>query len=116
MDFHDFYKIFWVIWLLKTHFHQEDLLGEVSGKFLGQWAFYTCLFPNGYSEFSNVPTFIEDHVKYVFRFNRLIITQKMKFSITDFFSKCDQICKFPEDLVTFTEEILNGKFHFLCSE
>ena len=37
--------------------------------------------------------------------------QKMKFSIKDFFSKCDQI----PDLVTFTEEILNGKLHFLCS-
>ena len=24
--------------------------------------------------------------------------------------------QYPEDLVTFTEEILNGKFHFLCSE
>ena len=23
--------------------------------------------------------------------------------------------QFPEDLVTFTEEILNGKLHFLCS-
>ena len=33
--------------------------------------------------------------------------KKMKFSIKDFFSKCD--------LVTFTEEILNGKLHFLCS-
>ena len=32
--------------------------------------------------------------------------QKMKFSIKDFFSKYD--------LVTFTEEILNGKLHFLC--
>ena len=32
----------------------------------------------------------------------------MKFSITDFFSKCDQ-------LVTFTEEICDGKIHFLCS-
>ena len=31
--------------------------------------------------------------------------QKMKFSIKDFFSKCDQ-------MVAFTEEILNGKFHF----
>ena len=37
--------------------------------------------------------------------------QKMKFSITDFFSKCDQ----PADLVTFTEEIRNGKLHLLCS-
>ena len=35
------------------------------------------------------------------------IAQKMKCSIKDFFSKCDQI--------TFTEEIFNGKFHFLCS-
>ena len=24
--------------------------------------------------------------------------------------------KFPADLVTFTEEILNGNFHFLCSD
>ena len=40
--------------------------------------------------------------------NGVIYTaQKMKFSVKDFFSKCD--------LVTFTEEILNGKLHFLCS-
>ena len=37
--------------------------------------------------------------------------QKMKFSITDFFSKCDQIGSFPADLITFTEEIYNGKLH-----
>ena len=36
----------------------------------------------------------------------------MKFSIKDFFSKCEQ---FPVDLVTFTKEILNGKLHFFCS-
>ena len=65
----------------------------------------------------------------------------MKFSIKDFFSKCDQICShkmvrhtqtirrlFPTnclsvfdhfvtaDLVTFAEEILNGKLYFLRSE
>ena len=34
----------------------------------------------------------------------------MKFSIKDIFSKCDQF-----DFFTFTEEILNGKLHFLCS-
>ena len=34
---------------------------------------------------------------------RLYNAQKMKFSIKDFFSKCDQIRKFPADLVTFTE-------------
>ena len=39
--------------------------------------------------------------------------QKMKFSMKDFFSKCDQIRS--ADLVTFTEEILHGKLHFLCS-
>ena len=38
----------------------------------------------------------------------------MKFSIKDFFSKCDQIRSFP-DLVTSAGEILYGKFHFLCS-
>ena len=43
-----------------------------------------------------------------------ITAQKMKFSIKDFFGKCDQIRSFL-DLVTFTEEILHGKLHFLCS-
>ena len=44
--------------------------------------------------------------------------QNMKFSIKDFFSKCDQIRlrKFTEEMYwTFTEEIFNGKHHFLCS-
>ena len=36
--------------------------------------------------------------------------QKMKFSIKDFFSKYDQPL-FLGDLITFTEEILNGKLH-----
>ena len=36
--------------------------------------------------------------------------KKMKFSIRDFFSKCDRPNpQFPADLVTFTAEILNGK-------
>ena len=39
----------------------------------------------------------------------------MKFSIKDFFSKFWPNPQFPADLVTFTEEILNGKLHFLCS-
>ena len=34
----------------------------------------------------------------------------MKFSIKDFFFQL------PDDLVTFIEEILNGKLHFLCSK
>ena len=38
--------------------------------------------------------------------------QKMKFSIIYFFGKCDQIRR---KLQKFTEEICNGKLHFLCS-
>ena len=40
----------------------------------------------------------------------------MKFSMKDFFSKCDQIHIKTADLVTLTEEILNGKLHFLRSD
>ena len=42
-------------------------------------------------------------------------TQKMKIWIIDFLSKCDQ-AQFPADLVTFTEEMINRKHHFLYSE
>ena len=47
--------------------------------------------------------------------------QKIKFSVKNFFSKCDQIHRKRKKLlsyldVTFTEEILNGKLHFLRSE
>ena len=35
--------------------------------------------------------------------------QKLKFSIKDFFRKCDHIPQFPADLVTLTVKILNGK-------
>ena len=44
------------------------------------------------------------------KLDRSFTVQKMKFSINDFFSKCDQILK-----LSCTEEILNGKLHFLCS-
>ena len=40
--------------------------------------------------------------------------QKMRFSIKDFSSKCDQIRSFQTDLLIFTEEILHEKLHFLC--
>ena len=46
----------------------------------------------------------------------IVTAQKMKFSIKDFLSKCDQVRSFYADLVTFTEEILNEKLHFLCSD
>ena len=42
---------------------------------------------------------------------RLLVHKKMKFSIKDFFSKCDKVRGF----VTFTEEIPNVKLQFLCS-
>ena len=41
--------------------------------------------------------------------------QKMKFSIKDFFVKCDQIRSFMRIFFTFTKENLNGKLYFLCS-
>ena len=41
------------------------------------------------------------------RCSETITTQEMKFSIKDFFSKCDQNPQFPADFVTFIEEILN---------
>ena len=42
------------------------------------------------------------------------IAQKMKFSIKDFFSKCDQICSsWRFHVFTFTEKIFNGKLHFV---
>ena len=40
----------------------------------------------------------------------------MKFCIKDFFSKCDQIHRKLQVLVTFTEEILNAKLHVLCND
>ena len=49
-------------------------------------------------------------------FSDKTLHKKMKFSIKDFFSKCDHLLIWSADLVTFTEEILNGKLHFLCGE
>ena len=43
---------------------------------------------------------------------KMSTAQKMKFSIKDLFSKYDQGTA---DLVTFTDEILNGKLHCFCS-
>ena len=55
---------------------------------------------------------VQKYAEIVFKNGRIIkgegTAQKMKFSIKDFFSKCDQI----RSLVTFIEEILNGKFIF----
>ena len=39
---------------------------------------------------------------------RPFTAKKLKFTIKDFFSKCEEI--------TFTEEVLNGKLQFLCSD
>ena len=46
------------------------------------------------------------------RYQKLHTVQKMKFSIKDFFRKCDQI----RSSLTFTAEIPNWKLHFLCNE
>ena len=47
------------------------------------------------------------------KYTRTDTAQEMNFSIAIFFSKCDP--QETVDLVTFTEEILNEKLHFLCS-
>ena len=44
-----------------------------------------------------------------------LITQKMKFSIEDFFSKCDQIRSFLRIWSHLLKKILNGRPHFLRS-
>ena len=52
----------------------------------------------------------------IYLYTQIFTAQKMKFSMKGFFSKFDQIRRFPADLVTFTEEILNVKLHFMCSD
>ena len=52
----------------------------------------------------------------LFESGELYTAQKMKYPIKDFLSKCDQILRKLENLVTFTEEIRNGKLHFLCND
>ena len=53
-----------------------------------------------------VPEQIDYKQQYLKMKKKYNTAQKMKFSIKDFFRKCD---------LTFTEEILIGKLHFLCS-
>ena len=55
---------------------------------------------------------ISPHNSYVW----VIAAQKMKFFVKDFFSKCDQIRGLLRIWSHFTEDILNGKLHFLFSD
>ena len=52
-------------------------------------------------------------------FMRVCCVVNMRFTVLrtsfGFFNDTAFRRKFPADLVTFTEEILNGKLHFLCS-
>ena len=54
-----------------------------------------------------------NHHKLWFLESHFYTVQEMKFLIKDFCSKCD--LQETADLVTFTEEILNGKLHFSCT-
>ena len=46
----------------------------------------------------------------------MVAAQKMKFSVTDFYSKCEQIFSFPRIFFfTLTKEIVNKKLQFLYS-
>ena len=56
----------------------------------------------------SIMTFIETILQR--RISDPVTAQKMKFSIKSFLSKCDQVTV---DLVSFTEEVLHGKRHFL---
>ena len=47
-------------------------------------------------------------------FQQLPLHKKMKFSIKEFFSTCDQIRR-KLRIWSFTKESLNGTLHFLCS-
>ena len=70
-------------------------------------------FISGNNDF--LPTVFLVNLRTVFGIiDALFTAQKMKFSIKDFLSKCDQIRR-TLDLVTFTEEIVNGTY-FLCSD
>ena len=44
-----------------------------------------------------------------------VIAQKIKFSVKDFFSKCDQIRSYLRIWSHLLKKSLNGKHHFLCS-
>ena len=61
--------------------------------------------------FSPISLYVQSFIK-----TKIITAQKMKFSIKDFFSKCDQMRSFLRIWAPFTEEILNGKLQSLCSE
>ena len=97
----------------------NDLLGKVNSK---KEAFQYQISTLSVSEFSLLWRFIKitTKTKLLFAANSDMVTRNarrtnMKFSIKDFFRKCDQIHSFLEDLVTFIEEILNGKLYFLYS-
>ena len=49
-------------------------------------------------------------------YKKLNTEQKMKFSIMDFFSKCDQIHRKQRIWPNLLKKIRNVKLHFLCSE
>ena len=56
-------------------------------------------------KWSNTISWVFHLITEIYRFP-FSLHKKIKFSIKEFFSECDQICSFQADLVTFTEEIL----------
>ena len=80
---------------------------------------YLCPLPQRMKQFKGLYFVPMDDIKLILTGSKgsfPFTAQKMKFSIQDLFSKCDQNSQFPADLVTFPDEILNGKLHFcVCS-
>ena len=59
---------------------------------------------------------LNDYRKCPFNNSGNFLYLKWRFFLKDFFNKCNQILQFPVDLVTFTQEIINEKLHFLWSD
>ena len=62
----------------------------------------------------NLEKNVTTNEKYILR-KMGFTAQKMKFPIKKFFSECDKNPQESTGLVTFSEEILHGKLHFLCN-
>ena len=72
-----------------------------------QWQWPKC--EVGVGQLNIINQLLVDLQKIVFT---LLTAQKMKFSMKDFLGKCDQIRrKLRSHLVTFTVEIVNGRFN-----
>ena len=94
---------------VSEEFEFESILSLTFSLRVTHWAgINTCLTSN-----SNISKMVKISNTFKYSLKR-ITTQKMKFSIRISSVIVDKSA--PADLLTFTEEILDGKLHFLCNE